>query len=338
MQWRKIIGILVKYFLIFIGVTIFLFTAFKFVPINIVKNDFPGSSIDVLGLHKNIVFQYFYFLHSLIWGTMGNTDTAFYTGAVSRAVFITVPETVLFLIVTLAISYTASYFIGLRSGTAFKITKTLNMNIFPLMFLYFVSGLLLLTVFAGILGWLPSQGILSAGSVAANNWISSTGNSIYITRPTNIILIDSIVHGSTYVFFDYLRHMALPFFSLFIPTTIYLSVFISHEASIEYNKKYMKAGITRDAFADNYVRYIKRGIKSRILGDMKWVFVVFMGGMVLISYIFSYMNTGELAIYSFLDYEYGIMGGIYSVFILSLMVIIFDLLIDLINRGGKNEI
>ncbi len=338
MQWIKIRGILVKYLLVFMGISIFLFTVFKFVPLKIVSNDFPGNSIKTMGIHKNIIFQYFYFLHSMLVGSVGYTYTPFYSGTVIRAVSITLPETVLFLISIFALSYTASYFIGLYSGTAFKTTKTLNMNIFPLLFFYLVSGIVLLSVFAGILGWFPAHGILSSSSTALNRWISSTGNIIYISRPTNIILLDSIIHSSPTVLLNFLNHIVLPFFSLFIPTTIYLSVYISHETSIEYNKAYMKAGITRNAFMDNYIIYIRRGIRSRVLKELKSVFVIFMGGMVIISYLFLYMNIGEFAIYSFLNYDYGIMGGIYSLFILAIMVIIFDLFIDVINSGGKDEI
>ena len=338
MRGAKVTDILLKYFLIFIGLTIFLFTVYKFVPIAVIKNDFPGNSIQVLGINRNIVFQYFYFLRSLLTGNMGYSNTSFYSGTVYSAVSITIPETLLFLGVTFAISYVVSYFIGIYSGTVFKTAKIVNMNIFPLLFLYLVSGLILLAVFSGILGWLPSHGILSSSSAALNGWVSSTGSSIYTTSPTNIIFIDSIIHGSSSIFLNFLKHMALPFFSLFIPTTVYLGVFISHEASIEYNKKYMRAGISRNAFMDSYTIYIKRGIRSRIFREMKSVFVIFMGGMVIVSYIFSYMNTGEFAIYSFLNYDYGIMGGIYSFFVLAIIVIIFDLFIDIINRGGRNEI
>ena len=338
MQCTKIKEILMKYLIIFLGLTIFLFIVFKFVPSKIVGNDFPGSSIKILGLHQNIVFQYFYFIYAILTGNVGYTSTSFYSGTVLGAISITLPETVLFLIVTFAISYAVSYFIGLYSGTAFKTTKILNMNIFPLLFLYLVSGLVLLAIFSGVLGWFPTHGILSNSSVTLNSWISSTGNGIYITKPTNIILIDSILHGSLSIFIDLLDHMALPFFAMFIPTVIYLSVYISHETSIEYNKKYMKAGITRNAFMDKYIIFIKRGIRSRVLRELKSVFVIFMGGMIIISYIFSYMNIGEFAIYSFLDYEYGIMGGIYSLFILAIIALIFSLFIDVINNGGKNEI
>ena len=43
--------------------------------------------------------------------------------------------------------------------------------------------------------------------------------------------------------------------------------------------------------------------------------------MVLTSFIFSYMNLGEFAVYSFLNYDVGFMGGLYSLFILSIIII-----------------
>ena len=62
-----------------------------------------------------------------------------------------------------------------------------------------------------------------------------------------------------------------------------------------------------------------------------------MGGMVLTSFIFSYMNLGEFAVYSFLNYDFGFMGGLYSLFILSIIIIIFDLIIDIINVEARHE-
>ena len=337
MRGSRIINIFIKYFLIFIGLTIFLFLAYKFVPENILKNDFPGSSINVLGLNENDFFQYFYFLYALITCKVGYVNTLFYSGSVKSSISLILPETIVFLVITFPISYVISYIIGFYSGTAFRIIRRLSMNIFPLLFLYLVSGLTLLTVFSGVLGWLPFSGILSGRSIIVNNWISYTGNGIFVTTPTNIIIIDSIIHHSNGTLLDYLKHMALPFMALVIPTTIYLSVYISHETSVEYNRSYMRAGITRDAFRDNYTLYIKRGIRPRILNELKPVFLIFMGGMVLTSFIFSYMNLGEFAVYSFLNYGFGFMGGLYSLFILSIIIIIFDLIIDIINVEARHE-
>ncbi len=37
---------------------------------------------------------------------------------------------------------------------------------------------------------------------------------------------------------------------------------VSPEASIVYNSSFMRAGTTRDAFRDNYILYVKRGIQN----------------------------------------------------------------------------
>ncbi|AGO61049.1 ABC transporter permease family protein [Ferroplasma acidarmanus] len=333
---QKPVNILAKYFFIFIGFTILLFIIYKFVPITILKKDYPGTSINVLGLRENDFFQYFYFLYALITGKMGNVNTLLYSGTVKSAVSIILPETIFFLVITFLISYALAYLIGFYSGTTFRTVRRLSMSIFPLLFLYMVSGLTLVTVFSGILGWFPSGSILSIHSIIGHSWISYSGQGLFITSPTNIIILDSIIHNSPVVLFDYLKHMVLPFIALLVPTTIYLSVYISHEASIEYNSSFMRAGTTRDAFRDNYILYVKRGIRSRLLEELKPVFLIFMGGLVLISFIFSYMNLGEFAVYSFMNYNFGFMGGLYSVFMLAIIVIIFDAIIDLLNREVKH--
>jgi ABC-type dipeptide/oligopeptide/nickel transport system permease component len=342
MHGMKIINILFRYFLIFIGLTILLFIFYKLVPEAVIKDDFPGKSINILGIHENDLFQYFYFLNALLTGHAGYVHSLIYSGSVTGAVLALFPETVVFLVITFVMSYEVSYIIGFHTGTEFKTIKKLSMNIFPLLFLYLVSALTLLAVFSGLLGWFPFSDILSSSSLS-ESWISSMGSNFFISSPTDIILIDGIIHNSPAILIDYLKHIALPFMALFIPTTIYLSVYISHETSIEYNKNYIRAGITRDAFRDNYMLYIKRGIKPRILGEIKPVFLIFTGGMVLVSFIFSYMNLGEFAVYSFLNYDFGFMGGMYSLFILALIIIAFDIIIDMVNinhnpiNGGEYE-
>ena len=52
MRGARIINIFIKYFLIFIGLTIFLFLAYKFVPENILKNDLPDN-IPLNGSHPS---------------------------------------------------------------------------------------------------------------------------------------------------------------------------------------------------------------------------------------------------------------------------------------------
>lgn len=275
-------------------------------------------------------------MYALMTGHTGYVYTTIYSGTVAGAISLILPETVIFMIITFAVSYEAAYYIGFHAGTAFKMVKKLSMNTFPLLFLYFLSGLVLLTIFSGILGWFPFSGILSSISLS-ESWISSTGGNLFITTPTNIILLDGIIHKSPGILLNYFKHMALPFMAVFIPTTVYLSVFISHEASIEYNKNYIRSGITRDAFRDKYISYIKRGIKPRILEEIKPVFLIFTGGVVIVSFIFSYMNLGEFAVYSFLNYDFGFMGGLYSLFIFAIIIILFDLVVDIINMGAKNE-
>ena len=48
------------------------------------------------------------------------------------------------------------------------------------------------------------------------------------------------------------------------------------------------------------------------------------------------MNLGEFAVYSFMNYNFGFMGGLYSVFMLAIIVIIFDVIIDLLNMEVKH--
>ncbi|MEM0140121.1 MAG: hypothetical protein QXZ44_05875 [Ferroplasma sp.] len=336
MYARKVLRVSIKYILIFFGITVFLFILYKFVPESIALNDFGPSGSKILGLEYPVFIQYFYFFYDLMTGTMGTVNTALYSGAASKMVIDLIPETVAFIIISFIILYSISYEIGIRSGSVFRNTKKLDMNIFPLIFLYFLLSLVLLTVFSAILAWLPFQYIVQPEYISGITWITDSGNGLFISKPTNIILLDAIIHHSYGVLFSYLRSLILPLLSIVIPSIIYLSTYINRISSIEYNNRYMRAGLVRDSFRDSYISKIKKRIKPKIISELKPVFAAYLGGMIIVSYVFSYMNLGYAVIYSFLNYTYGLMGGIYCLFFISIMIIIFDYAMDLIAIGDNN--
>ncbi len=335
MYARRPVMITLKYALFFIGMTVFLFIFYKFVPGNIVIRDYGTSGVP--GIKYNDFIQYFYFLYDLMTGNMGYTRLTIYTGPVNKMILEMIPETILFIIITFFISFIISYYIGIYSGTTFRNTKNLEMNIFPLFIIYFIFSIVMLTVFSSILLWFPFRYIVQPDSLSNYIWITNRGNGIFTSTPTNIILIDAIIHRSGTVIYSYFRSLALPLISISAPTIIFLSTYINRITSIEYNKKYMKAGIIRDSFRDSYIIRMKKAIKTELLQEMKAVFAIYIGGVIIVSYVFSYMTLGYSLIYSFLNYSYGIFSGIYSLFFLSLIIIVFNYMIDLISGGDLHE-
>jgi len=331
---NNISKLIIKYIILFIGITVLFFIIIKFIPENIIITNYGNNAYKNLGLKYPVFIQYFYFLFALITGNMGNVDIKIYTGNTLNIINILLPETVEFLIISFIVSLIISYKLGLFIGTRYKNTNNINVDIFPFLILYLITGLILLDVFNGILGILPLRYIISDNFSSGYPWISYIGNGIFVTKPTDIILFDSLINGSYNVLINYLKSFILPFLSLIIPSTIYLTLYISRLTSIEYNKDYIKFGFIHGLYGNDYIKRIKENINSYIIKELKPVFILFIGGMIVISYIYSYMNLGEFIVYSFLNYNGGLMGAIYGIFILAVIIIIFSFIIDLI-RGKK---
>ncbi len=331
--------LMIKYISTFIGITIILFILFKNVPVKILAGNYSPSSYALLGLKYPLFIQYFYFVYDIVTVNMGNIINPIYSGSVSRAMKIFLPETlfitILGFIVSISISYKIGFFLGFRS----KKREKLDVNVFPLVIFYFLIPFVFIAIFNGILAVLPPKYILPAYIVPYNyNWIKFVNNDIFITQPTNILFFDGIIHHSPIILINYLKNFAMPFVSLIIPSTVYLSIFTKRLTSIEYNKKYIRIRIVKNIGDDKFIYHIKRNIRYTMLNEFKTIFGLFLGGEIIISYIFSYMNLGEFLVYSIMNYKTGIFGVIESIFIFTMAIFIFNMIIDIITAAGaKNE-
>ncbi len=333
-MFNNILKIIIKYTGILISITILFFIIMKLIPENIIIKNYGVGAYTNLGLKYPFFIQYFYFLYDLVAGNMGNVNIKIYTGNTFNIIRILLPETLEFIIISFLASLAISYKLGLYIGIKYKNTNKINVNIFPFLVLYLITGLIFLTIFNGLLGILPFEYIISS-RFSDYSWISYTGYGIFITRPTDIILFDSIINGNYSVLISYIKSFIMPFMALIIPSTIYLTMYISRLTSTEYNKDYLKIGFIRGLYENDYIKHIKGNINFEIIHELRPVFILFIGGMIIISYIYSYMNIGEFIVYSFLSYNGGFMGAIYGIFILTVIVLIFNFIIDLIIRGKK---
>ncbi len=331
--------LMVKYISSFIGITIILFILFKNIPERIIVNNYSSSSYSILGLKYPVFIQYFYFVYDMITVNMGNIINPIYSGSIRNAMIILLPETlfitILGFIVSISISYKIGFFLGFRSNKR----ERLDVNVFPLVIFYFLIPLILIAIFNGITAILPSKYILPAYIIPYNfSWIKLMNDNIFISHPTDILFFDSMIHHSPIILINYLKNFAMPFASLIIPSTVYLSIFTKRLTSIEYNKKYIRIRIVKNIGDDKFIYHIKRNIRYTMLNEFKTVFGLFLGGEIIITYIFSYMNLGEFLIYSVMNYKTGIFGVVESTFIFTMMIFIFNMIIDIITlAGAKNE-
>ncbi|KJE49048.1 MULTISPECIES: hypothetical protein [Acidiplasma] len=339
-MWKKACKtLLIKYLSVFIGVTLVLFIIEKLIPSSYIYADYNSlsSANNILGLNKPLFIQYFYFIYDLITLRLGNTSNLIYSGSTHTGIMEMLPETlfliILAFIVILVISYKIGFFLGFRSMK----DQRLDINIFPVTVLYFILPIVFIGILSGVYRILPYRYIMPEYYAAKYSWVIYANNGIIITRPTDIILFDAIIHGSLGFLYYYLLRFVMPFVSIIIPVALYLTIFIKRLTTIEYKKKYVRIRILKNVDDDNFIYHIKRNIRYIMLHEYKTIFGIYLSGIIIVTYIFSYMNLGEFFIYSIIDFPSGLMGMLGSAFIFSSMVIVFNLMMDIMILGGTKN-
>jgi len=145
-------------------------------------------------LNQPIYIQYFYWLYQILQGNWGFTNTLIFSGSVSTAIALFLPN-------TLMISVFASiliWVIGVPLGVFSAVNRdsaadhTVRVGSFTLYAMpIYLIGVVLILLVGVYLKLLPFSGVVNQISVSGLSWYVNG-----ISYPTHIILIDAIIHNS----------------------------------------------------------------------------------------------------------------------------------------------
>ncbi len=173
-RWRYLVGRLLQSVLVLWVVVTILFLIFRLAPGNplvaYIDPTFTEEQQQILlhqfGLDRPLWMQYFIYLGNLLKGELG--QSFFYRDSVSQLVWEAFPNTILLTGVALVLAYIAGVIGGIimawRRGTWLEkigITFTLMTRAAP----EFWVGMIALTIFSFTLGWFPSSGATSPGTI-----------------------------------------------------------------------------------------------------------------------------------------------------------------------------
>ncbi|MBR2504364.1 MAG: ABC transporter permease [Elusimicrobiaceae bacterium] len=266
------------------------------------------------GLRDNVFKQYGRWLGSALQGDLGYSHSA--NMPVASAIKEYLPATVQLAFATIILVL----LFGIWFGTVSAVKKDkwqditarlISVGGFSLPI--FVLGLLLLMLFYGKLGWFPPGGysVMTDVTIHGPNFHQYTG----------LLLIDALLNGNLRVFWDVMRHLFLPAFTLCIGSFALMVRVMRSSMLEELGKDYVRTARAK-GLAERAVVYRHAG-KNAIIPVITLAsiqFIRLLGGTVIVETIFQYPGIGRFGVTAAQQLDIaGIMG--FSLMVAVLFVI-----------------
>ncbi len=269
-----------------------------------------------LGLDSSYPYQYFIYIRNLLKGDMG---VSIRSGVpVSEEMFIRFLATVELSIAAMLISS----FIGIMAGVISSVRKYSIFDYFSMVMALvgismpiFWLGLMLMYLFSVKWGILPMMGRFTMGL----DYHSVTG----------LVILDSLFSGNLHLFFNSLKHLVLPAFTLAtIPMAIIARMTRSSMLEVilkDYIRTARAKGLSHGAVI------FKHALKNAFLPIVTVIGLnlgLLLGGAVLTETIFSWPGLGRYVVDSLLARDYPAVQG--CILLFAVIMVIMNLVVDVV--------
>ncbi|WP_061972167.1 ABC transporter permease [Sulfolobus acidocaldarius] len=256
-------------------------------------------------LNDPIYVQYFYWLVAIFSGDLGYTNTPIYSGPVSGAIALFLPNTILLTIIASILIWIIGVPIGVRS--AVKRDSAFDQSVRVVSFalysmpIYLVAFLLIL-VFGVYLKILPFAFSLSPTLASNLSWYVNG-----VSYPTHIVIIDALIHGNLTAFANAILHAQMCI------------------RDRDYVRLARAKGVPEKVVINLHAR---RNALIPVLTLYGYTVASLLGGAVVIEDIFSYPGMGYWTTQALLNNDVG--GIMASTLIFGIVFVIASLLLDII--------
>jgi len=279
--------------------------------------------IERFHLNEPIYVQYFYWLYQIIMGDWGYTNTPIYSGPVTTAIALFLPNTIMLAI----FSAILVWLIGIPLGIYSAVNRdsigdhTIRVSSFTLyaMPIYLIA-IMLIIVFGVYLRILPFNGPVNPLLVAELDWYKNG-----ISYPTHILLLDALIHGNWIVALDALLHLILP--ALTLALAIMASLIRILRASMlevleqDYIRLARSKGIPEKVVINLHAR---RNALLPVATSFGYTVAYLLGGAVIIEAVFNFPGIGYWTTQALIAND---VGGIMAATLLFGLILVFTTLI-----------
>jgi len=323
-MWKYVAHRLIQVLPVLLGVSLLVFLGMHLIPGDVVQLLLgeKGSEADLqrlrhqLGLDQPIYVQYVRFLLGILHGQFG--DSIRTRQPVLWEIGQALPVTIQLSLAALAFAVVVGLVMGvvaarrphsaLDTGTMVFVLVGISMPVFW-------TGILLLLVFGGILGWLPLSGVLDAG--------------ISVRRMTGMPLVDALLSGNWSAAQNAAVHLILPAVTLggaFMATIARMA----RSSMLEVlNLDYVRTARAKGVHERRVVR--RHALWNALLPVVTLIGLqlgLLLSGAVLTETIFGLPGLGRLTITSVLARDYPVVQGV--VIIGAVIFVLANLTVDIL--------
>lgn len=278
-------------------------------------------------LDQPIYIQYFYWLAAILQGNLGYTNTPIYSGPVTNAIELFMPNTIMMT----ALASVMIWLIGMPLGiwSALKkdqlfdqATRVSSLALYSMpIYLIAIVLILLLGVYFRLLPFSGPVDQLLTGNIA---WY--TGG---ISYPTHILIIDAIIHGDYRVAISAIEHFILPSLSLALTSLAAFVRLLRSQMLDTLSQDFIRFAYSKGLPERDIINIHAR--KNAIIVPLtNFVYLVagLLGGVVVIEAIFDIPGLGYWTTQALINDDIGgIMG---STLVFGLILVLSSLIIDVL--------
>lgn len=285
--------------------------------------------------HLNDPFwvQYFYYLEGLFKGNWGYTRTPVFSGPVTQAIAIFLPNTIQLSVVAFLIAILVAIPAGQSSAVrkdswADQITRFIAFVgiSLPVFWLAQLLSLAFATdTISKSLDVLPLAGTVNPTFFTGISWINSQG----ISSPTHIMIVDSLLHLNSTIFFSALIHVILPAATLSFTTIAPIIRYMRSSMVETLNQDYVRTARAKGIAERVVIRlHARRNALIPVVTVIGLIFATLLSGIVVIETIFNYPGMGYWTVQALLNYDTGGIMGVTIVF--GLILVTTNFVVDLV--------
>ena len=338
-------GLLILVFALFMSLphSLLELSLFPGIPHNAPLEEAQGAQILGLPYTLNGIYhpglplplQFGKYVVRLFQGNWGYMTVPIYSGSVIGAITTFFPNTAQLVIIAsilaIVISIPLGTFIGARPNTISDHVGRI-FTFIGYAIPAFVLGTFLLAIFSkgGIIPIFPSANAFSASAIPnpPPSWMLTSGD-LFITSPTHIVLVDSLLHGDLGLAWNTLMHTILPVLTLTYGLLAGIMRFIRAGMVDSARQEYVKTARSEGVPERIVIReHIRRNALIPTITVMGLIIASLLGGVVVVEEVFSYPGMGLLTVQAAVQTQvYGVLG---TTLVFGLILVLANLIVDVI--------
>ncbi len=278
-------------------------------------------------LNQPIYIQYFYWLYQILRGNWGFTNTLVFSGSVSRAIALFLPNTLMISVFASILIWVIGVPLGVysavnRDSTGDHAVRVGSFTLYAMPI--YLIGVVLILVLGVYLKVLPFSGVVNQVSVSGLSWYVSG-----ISYPTHILLIDAMIHNAWGIAADAFWHLILPSVTLALAIVASMIRILRSSMLEVLDQDYIRLARSKGTSERTVINlHARKNALLPVITLYGYTVAGLLGGAVVVETIFNYPGIGYWTTQALLASDVG--GIMASALLFGIILVFANLIVDLV--------